>query len=234
MTAAAENKEPLLIVAVDGPSAAGKGTIGRGIARHFGLAFLDTGLLYRAVGARLLAAGKDPGDAGAAEAAAQTLEFADLDSPRLRDDAVAQAASKVAAIPAVRRALLGLQRRFAANPPPGPDGIVRGAVLDGRDIGTVVCPDAPIKLFVTASLEARAQRRHRELLGRDGKSIYARVLQDMKERDERDSTRNVAPLTPAPDALVLDTTALNAEAALAAAVNFVSRRWRGESKTALV
>jgi cytidylate kinase len=139
----------------------------------------------------------------------------------------------VAALPTVRAALLGLQRRFAAVPPPGPDGQVRGAVLDGRDIGTVVCPDAPVKLFVTASLEARAQRRHRELLARNGKSIYARVLQDMKERDERDATRNVAPLTPAPDALVLDTTALNAEAALAVAVTFVGRRWRGETLTML-
>jgi CMP/dCMP kinase len=223
----------LLVVAVDGPSAAGKGTLGRGIARHFGLAFLDTGLLYRAVGARLLAAGQDPGDPRAAEAAAEGLQFSELEAPNLRDDAVAQAASKVAAIPGVRQALLGLQRRFAADPPPGPDGQVRGAVLDGRDIGTVVCPDATVKLFITASLEARAQRRHRELLARSGESIYARVLQDMKERDARDSSRAVAPLTPAPDALVLDTTALNTEAALVAAVNFVSRRWRGEKVSSL-
>lgn len=222
-----------LTIAVDGPSAAGKGTLARGLADHFGLAFLDTGLLYRAVAARLLAAGRHPGDVQAAEAAAQALQFDELDAPGLRDDAVAQWASKVAALPPVREALLGLQRRFAAAPPPGPDGRVRGAVLDGRDIGTVVCPDAQVKLFVTASLEARAQRRHRELLARNGKSIYARVLQDMKERDERDATRNVAPLTPAPDALVLDTTALNAEAALAAAVNFVGRRWRGETVSML-
>ncbi|HUL04707.1 MAG TPA: (d)CMP kinase [Candidatus Acidoferrum sp.] len=223
----------LLVVAVDGPSAAGKGTLGRGIARHFGLAFLDTGLLYRAVGARLLAAGQDPADPRAAEAAAKALEFSELDSPALRDDRVAQAASKVAAIPGVRQALLGLQRQFAATPPPGPDGQVRGAVLDGRDIGTVVCPDATVKLFVTASLEARAQRRHQELLGRSGESIYARVLQDMKERDARDSSRAVAPLTPAPDAMVLDTTALSTEAALAAAVTFIGRRWRGEKVSSL-
>jgi cytidylate kinase len=223
----------LLVIAVDGPSAAGKGTLGRGLARHFGLAFLDTGLLYRGVAARLLAAAQDPRDGQAAEAAATALRFDELDSPELRDDAVAQAASKVAAIPAVRDALLGLQRSFAEAPPPGADGKVKGAVLDGRDIGTVVCPDATVKLFVTASLEARAQRRHQELLARTGESIYARVLQDMKERDQRDSTRKAAPLTPAPDALVIDTTALSAEAALAVAVNFVSRRVRGETNAAL-
>jgi cytidylate kinase len=233
MARAPDESERLLIIAVDGPSAAGKGTLGRALARHFGLAFLDTGLLYRGVAARMLAAGQDPADAGAAEAAAKALRFDELDSPNLREDAVAQAASKVAAIPGVRQALLGLQREFARTPPAGPDGKVRGAVLDGRDIGTVVCPDATVKLFVTASLEARAQRRHQELLARNGESIYARVLQDMKERDQRDSTRKAAPLTPAPDALVLDTTALSAEAALAVAVNFVSRRRRGENKTAL-
>ena len=134
----------------------------------------------------------------------------------------------MAAIPAVRAALLGLQRRFATDPPPGPDGRIKGAVLDGRDIGTVVCPEAPIKLFVTASLEARAARRHRELLARSGESIYARVLQDMKERDDRDAKRAVAPLIPAPDALVLDTTGLDAAAALAVAVAHISRRWRDD------
>jgi cytidylate kinase len=233
MAGAADEGRELLVIAVDGPSAAGKGTLARGLARHFGLAFLDTGLLYRAVAARLLATGQDPGDAEAAEAAARALQLAEIDASELRNDAVAQAASKVAAIAAVRHALLDMQRRFAAAPPPGADGMVRGAVLDGRDIGTVVCPQAPVKLFVTASLEARAQRRHRELLALGGESIYARVLQDMKERDERDSTRNVAPLIPAPDALVLDTTALSAEAALAVAVSFVGRRWRGEAVTAL-
>lgn len=233
MAGTSDEARPPLVIAVDGPSAAGKGTLGRGLARHFGLAFLDTGLLYRGVAARLLAAGQDPGDVQAAEAAATALRFDELDAPKLRDDAVAQAASKVAAIPGVREALLGLQRSFAETPPPGPDGKVRGAVLDGRDIGTVVCPDATVKLFVTASLDARAQRRHQELLARNGESIYARVLQDMKERDQRDSTRKAAPLSPAPDALVIDTTALSAEAALAVAVNFVSRRGRGEPKTAL-
>ena len=233
MAGTSDDSGRMLVIAVDGPSAAGKGTLGRALARHFGLAFLDTGLLYRGVAARLLAGGQDPSDVPAAKAAAKALRFDELESPKLRDDAVAQAASKVAAIPAVREALLGLQRGFARTPPPGPDGKVRGAVLDGRDIGTVVCPDATVKLFVTASLEARAQRRHQELLARNGESIYARVLQDMKERDQRDSTRKAAPLTPAPDALVIDTTALSAEAALAVAVSYVSRRGRGETKTAL-
>jgi cytidylate kinase len=229
MKAAAAPPRRLLVVAVDGPSAAGKGTLARGIARHFGLAYLDTGLLYRAVAARLLRAGIDAGDAAAAEAAARAIDMTDLDAPELRDDAMAQGASKVAAIPGVRAALLGLQRRFAADPPAGADGRRTGAVLDGRDIGTVVCPQATVKLFVTASLEARAARRHRELLARNGESIYARVLQDMKERDDRDAKRAVAPLTPAPDALVIDTTALSAEAALAVAVAHIGRRWRGEA-----
>jgi cytidylate kinase len=223
----------LLIVAVDGPSAAGKGTLARGLARHFGLAYLDTGLLYRAVAVRLQTGGRDMGDVQAAAAAARQVNLVDLEDPALRDDAMAQAASKVAAIPAVRQALLEIQRRFAAQPPPAADGNVRGAVLDGRDIGTVVCPDAAAKLFVTASLEARACRRHQELLARKGQSIYARVLQDMKERDARDSTRAVAPLTAASDAMVLDTTAMSAEAALAVAVSFVGRRWRGETVSSL-
>jgi cytidylate kinase len=228
MAGIVEQRSSLLIVAVDGPSAAGKGTLARGIARHFGLAYLDTGLLYRAVAARLRAAGQGPGDVRAATAAAWAVALADLEDPTLRDDSIAQAASKVAAMPEVRQALLGVQRGYAGSPPTATDGRVRGAVLDGRDIGTVVCPNATAKLFVTASLEARACRRHRELLARNGQSIYARVLQDMKERDVRDSTRAVAPLTAASDAMVLDTTAMSAEAALAVAVNFVGRRWRGE------
>jgi cytidylate kinase len=214
-----------LIIAIDGPSAAGKGTLARAIAGHFGLAYLDTGLLYRAVAARLLRAGRDPGDQAAAVAAAQHIELTELNSPELRSDEVAQAASKVAVIPQVRAALLNLQREFACNPPPGPNGALAGAVIDGRDIGTVVCPDAPVKFFVTAAIEARAQRRHRELLARNGESIYARVLQDMRERDERDRNRAVSPLTPAKDAVVVDTTALSPEAMLAVAVAHIERCW---------
>lgn len=219
-----------LIVAVDGPSAAGKGTLARAIASHYGLAYLDTGLLYRAVAARLVRGGHDPGDRTAAERAAQLIDLAELNSPELRDDTIAQAASKVAEIPEVRTALLGLQRRFAANPPAGPDGRVAGAVIDGRDIGTVICPEAPVKFFVTAGPEARAKRRHRELLARYGESIYARVLRDMVERDERDRNRAVSPLTPAADAVVIDTTALGPAAVLAIAIAHIDRSWAGRPR----
>jgi CMP/dCMP kinase len=209
-----------LIVAIDGPSAAGKGTLARRIAAFYGLAHLDSGLLYRAVGARLLAAGQDPQDVAAATAAAREVGFAELDSGVLREEKVAQAASKVAAIPGVREGLLDLQRRFAAAPPPG----FKGTILDGRDIGTVVCPDAGIKLFITASTAARAERRHRELLGRGRESIYARVLQDMTERDARDRGRAISPLIPAADAIVIDTSSLDADATFALALDLIERR----------
>ena len=209
-----------LIVAIDGPSAAGKGTLARRIAAFYGLAHLDSGLLYRAVGARLLAAGQDPQDAEAATAAAREVGFAELDSAVLREEKVAQAASRVAVIPGVREGLLDLQRRFAAAPPPG----FKGTILDGRDIGTVVCPDASIKLFITASTAARAERRHRELLGRGRESIYARVLQDMTERDARDRGRAISPLIPASDAIVIDTSSLDADATFALALDLIERR----------
>lgn len=199
-----------MIIALDGPAASGKGTLARRIARELGYSHLDTGKLYRAVGMAVLRQGGDPTDAAAAEAAARTLDTDTLDDPELGDDAAAQAASKVSAIPAVRAALLEMQRAFAARPP--------GAVLDGRDIGTVVCPEADVKLYVTASDEIRAKRRHKELLDRGKVSIYARVLQDLKERDARDSARSVAPMKPADDAVVLDTTVLDVEAAYAAAM----------------
>ena len=202
-----------MIIALDGPAASGKGTLARRIARELGYAHLDTGKLYRAVGMAVLRQGGDPLDATAAEAAALALDPDTLDDPELGGDEAAQAASRVSAIPAVRAALLEMQRAFAARLP--------GAVLDGRDIGTVVCPDADIKLYVVASDEIRAQRRHKELLDRGKASIYARVLQDLKERDARDSARSVAPMKPAKDALVLDTTALDAEAAYAAAMEHI-------------
>lgn len=213
-----------IVIAVDGPAAAGKGTLARRLARHLGFAFLDTGLLYRATAARLLRGGGQPDDAAAATAAAEALTLADLDSPELRSEAIAQAASRVAAIPAVRAALLEMQRRFAAQPPDG----APGAVLDGRDIGTVVCPDADAKLFVTATPQVRAARRTREILGgreligAEAEGIYARVLQDMIERDARDSSRAVSPLAPARDALVIDTSALDPDAAFAAALAHIS------------
>ncbi len=202
-----------MIVAVDGPAASGKGTLARRIARELGYAHLDTGKLYRAVGLAVLRGGGDPSDPAAAEAAAQALDPDSLDDPELAGDDAAQAASKVSAIPAVRAALLEMQRTFAGRAP--------GAVLDGRDIGTVVCPDADIKLYVTASDEIRAQRRHKELLQRGKASIYARVLQDLRERDARDSARSVAPMKPAEDAVVLDTDRLDAEAAFTAAMELI-------------
>lgn len=209
-----------MIVAIDGPSAAGKGTLARRLAAALDFAYLDTGLLYRAAAARLLDRGGDPDDAESAAQAAASLRLADLEPEALRGDRVAQAASRLAALPAVRQALLAVQRRFAQRPPDGK----AGAVLDGRDIGTVVCPEAEVKLFVTADPETRAARRHKELLERGEASIYARVLAEMRERDERDSARSAAPLRPARDAIVLDTSALDPEQAFRAAMDIVAPR----------
>ncbi len=206
-----------MIIALDGPAASGKGTLARRLARYFDLAHLDTGLLYRAVGLAVLKAGGDPEDERLAEAAAGTVDLAALDDPALRSDAVGNAASTVAAMPGVRAALVDLQRGFAHAPPGGK----KGAVLDGRDIGTVICPDAGVKLFVTASLEVRAERRHKELRTRGLDSIYARVLEDLRTRDARDAARSVAPLKPAADAIVLDTSTLDAEEAFQAALGHV-------------
>ena len=212
-----------MIVAIDGPSASGKGTLARRLAEALDFAYLDTGMLYRAVGAAVLAAGADPGEPAAAVEAARAIELSDLERPGLRGEAVGQAASIVAVMPGVRGVLLGLQRRFAATPPGGK----AGAVLDGRDIGTVVCPEAEVKIFVTASLEGRARRRHKQLLERGEASIYARVVQEMRARDRRDSERAAAPLRPAPDAVVLDTNALDAGAAFRAALEIVDSRCAG-------
>ena len=186
-------------VAIDGPAAAGKGTIARAVAAHFGLAYLDTGLLYRAVGAK----------AGDPVAAARGLTADDLARPDLRSLAAGQAASRVAAIPEVRAALVDYQRRFARQP--------GGAVLDGRDIGTVICPDAEVKLYVTASAEVRAHRRWLEVGGDE-----AAVLAEVRERDARDMGRADAPLRAAVDAVVIDTSAMSIEAAVAAAVAAVA------------
>ncbi|MCP4330401.1 MAG: (d)CMP kinase [Alphaproteobacteria bacterium] len=209
-----------MIIAVDGPSAAGKGTLARRLAAHFDYAYLDTGSLYRALALSLRAAGTDPQDADAAAAAARALDLDLVDSPRLRDDDIAAVASVVAAYPEVRRVLNDVQRRFAASPPGGK----AGAVIDGRDIGTVVCPDADAKIFVTASAEARARRRHKELIDGGQNSIYARVLQDLTERDARDSGRDVAPLKVAIDAFMLDTTDLDADAAFEATLAYLKSR----------
>ena len=209
-----------MIIAIDGPAAAGKGTLARRVAEHFNLAYLDTGLLYRAVGKKILDFGNDPEDAAAAETVARALNAQDLNADGLRVDVVAQAASKVSAVPGVRAALLDFQRDFAKTPPEGSNG----AVLDGRDIGTIVCQEATAKLFITASTEVRANRRFKELHQADTGAIYARVLEDMKERDERDSSRSFAPLVPANDANVIDTSHLSANQVFDQALIFIATK----------
>ncbi len=208
------------VIAVDGPAASGKGTLGRRLAEHFGLAYLDTGLLYRATARQLLQSGGEPDDGEAATAAARAVDVARLDPAALRDDETANAAGVVAAHPGVRAALIDVQRSFAAHPPGG----APGAVLDGRDIGPVICPDAPVKIFVEASLEVRARRRHKELQARGLKSIYSRVLRDMRERDARDRSRAFAPLVPADDACVLDTTDSDEDLVFQSALAFIASR----------
>lgn len=204
-----------VIIAIDGPAASGKGTLARRLAAHFRLPHLDTGLLYRAVGARCLAEGV-LADEAASVRAAHALDVAALDPDALRTAALGEAASVVAARPQVRAALLELQRRFAAQP--------GGAVLDGRDIGTVICPDADAKLFVTAKPEVRAERRFLELRGRGEDIAYDAVLEDIRRRDERDSGRAAAPLTMADDAVLLDTSTLDIPGAFAAALAAVEAR----------
>jgi len=205
-----------LVIAIDGTAASGKGTLARRLAGHYGLPHMDTGAIYRACAKRLLDAGGDPDDPAAAARAAAAVVPEDLDAPALRADAVAQAASKVSAVPGVRAALLDLQRDFAARP--------GGAVLDGRDIGTVVCPGADAKIFVTAETAVRARRRFEELRARGETVIYDAVLQDMEARDARDSRRKIAPLRPADDALVLDTSTLAPDAVFERARAFVDER----------
>lgn len=193
-------------IAIDGPAAAGKGTISKAVAAHFGFAHLDTGLLYRAVGAKTLD-GTDP------IAAAQALTAEDLEAQDLRSPDVAQAASRVAVIGEVRAALVDFQRAFARR--------AGGAVLDGRDIGTVICPNAEAKLFVTASAEVRAERRYQELVGKGTQTSFETVLADVKERDARDRDRAEAPMVAARDATVIDTSALSIEDAIAAAITAI-------------
>jgi cytidylate kinase len=211
---------PSFVIAIDGPTASGKGTLAKRLARHLGFAHLDSGLLYRAVGLALLRAGKDPADQGAAVAAAQALDPAGLSDPELRSERTGQADSVVAAIPAVRAALLDFQRHFAASPPGG----ARGVVLDGRDIGTVVCPAANAKIFLDAGVEERAARREKELRERGAPIIEGAVLRDLQERDARDRNRAVAPLIRAGDAYVLDTTGMDADQAFAKALAYVRSR----------
>jgi CMP/dCMP kinase len=207
-----------MIIAIDGPAASGKGTLGKRIAGHYGLAHLDTGLLYRAVAYELIQAGKPLTDEAEAAIAARKLDIDSLDDETLRGAEMGAAASRVAAYPGVRAALVQLQRAFAARP--------EGAVLDGRDIGTVICPEAEVKLFVTATAEERANRRFRELAGRGDPITYDQVLADIRARDERDTGRAVSPLRQAADATLLDTTKMDIDAAFRAAVAIVDAATR--------
>lgn len=205
-----------LLIAVDGPAASGKGTLARRIADHYGLGYLDTGSLYRATAMRVLYTNQKPEDVAAAAAAARAIQPQDLANPKIRGERIGQAASIVSAIPEVRQALLDYQHQFARR-----DG---GAVLDGRDIGTVICPDADIKLFITASLEARAKRRHRQLQDYGVSVDFDSVLEDLRERDARDAGRSIAPLKPAPDAIVLDTSAMSANEVYQYVMDLLNKR----------
>jgi cytidylate kinase len=202
-----------LVIAIDGPAASGKGTLARRLAEHYDLRHLDTGLTYRAVAQALVAAGMPLDDEAIAERVASNVDFAKLDRELLSQHGVGEAASRVAVMPAVRRALVEKQRNFAQIPP--------GAVLDGRDIGTVVCPDAAVKLYVTASAEERARRRHEEILAQGDEADYEQILADIRRRDARDMGRTDSPLKPAADAHLLDTSEMDIEAAFLAAKGFV-------------
>lgn len=208
-----------IVIAIDGPAASGKGTLARRLAAHYGFAYLDTGSLYRAVGHAVMASGKNPADEDAALAAARALDVSRIDEKAIRTREAGEAASLVAVMQPVRDAILDFQRDFAANPPGGK----RGAVLDGRDIGTVVCPDAKVKLFVTARPEIRAHRRWLELKSSGSDVSEAQVLEDTKERDRRDAERATSPMRPAADAHLLDTSDLSIEAAFGEAVRIIEK-----------
>ena len=213
------------VIAIDGPAASGKGTIATGLARELGLPVLDSGLLYRAVGVTLLRRGGDLGDAAAAAEVARALDPAGLEDPAFRTREAGEAASRVAAYPEVRQALLEFQRAFAAQ--------AGGAVIDGRDIGTVIAPEAPAKLFVTATPEVRAERRFRQLTGQGEDVGYEDVLADIRRRDERDSSRAASPLVKAEDAALLDTTQMSISQAADAARRIVEEaraRWEASRR----
>ena len=214
------------VIAVDGTAASGKGTLARRLARQLGYSYLDTGLLYRATGYMTLSLYPDQEDITEEMAieAVQAIRPETMKNAALRDEETTQRSSKVAAMPLVRAALIEQQRNFAKNPTDG----AGGAILDGRDIGTVICPNADHKIYVDADLEIRAARRVKELLERGDEAIHARVLQDMQERDARDSSRSIAPLVPADDAFIMDTTRVDADAVFTAALEFISKR--NESK----
>ena len=221
MTENTEDQAPVPpVIAIDGTAASGKGTLARKLATALNLPHLDTGKLYRYVGLSILKTGGDPGDRETAEAAVmvivQAMDPKNLSDPALMSDEAGQAASKVATMTKVRKSLMHYQRRFATQ--------AGGAILDGRDIGTVICPNAPLKLFVDASAEIRAQRRHKELQNRGLTVMYDAVLADMRERDARDRERATAPMKPAPDAVIIDTTNMNADEAFAFVRNLARER----------
>jgi CMP/dCMP kinase len=211
-----------MIIAIDGPAASGKGTLGKRLAAHYGLRHLDTGLIYRAVAKALLDAGHSPRNQARAVAAAESLDPTGFDEGALKSQAVGEAASVISAIPEVRGALLAFQRRFGREPP--------GAVLDGRDIGTVIFPAAEVKIFVTATPEVRARRRMAELAAAGAAAGEAEVLADIRRRDERDMARPTAPLKPAPDAHLLDTTQLDIDAAFRAAIDIIEAVRAGRAR----
>ncbi|MBR7158928.1 MAG: (d)CMP kinase [Alphaproteobacteria bacterium] len=216
------------VIAVDGPSAAGKGTIAKMLADHFGFGFLDTGSLYRSVAWLMLEAGYDPADEEAAEKTAFSLTKNNLyelnANPNIRLEKVGKAASVVSAIPKVRKALFEVQRNFAENPYFADKTPAKGAVLDGRDIGNNICPDAEVKLFITAETKIRAERRYKELLSKGFSVIYDDVLADMEARDLRDKSRAVNPMRPAEDAYIIDTSALDIDSVFAAALAYAKER----------
>ena len=209
-----------MIVAIDGPAASGKGTIAKKLAEYFNLSYLDTGTLYRAVALQLLTKGMNEKDSQSAEKVARQVSIASIDHTGIRTQAVSDLASKIAAIPGVRQELLDRQRRFAQNPDPGKDG----AILDGRDIGTVVCPHADFKIFIMADLEIRAKRRWKELLQSDPTVIYCEVLEEMRSRDERDTNRKDAPLAVTSGALVIDTSNNSIDVSFNEAKNWIMSR----------
>lgn len=216
------------VIAVDGPAASGKGTLSRRLANYYGLAYLDTGMLYRGVGWLLLNKSADPRDEAAAAAVANEFDLRQIEGANIRTADVGKAASVVAAHTDVRAALLDFQRNFSISPP----GRVRGAILDGRDIGTVICPDALVKFYVTATPEVRAERRWKDLRAHDPSATLERTLEDIKRRDARDSGRDSAPMRPAPDAEFMDTTAMDPDTAFARACRIVDQALEGRGDDA--
>ena len=217
-----------MIIRIDGPAAAGKGTLAAALAKHYKLAYFDTGMVYRAVGLQMVLQKLDLTDESAAEKVAKQLTFTQMMElsrhPDFRSDVGGQAASKVSAFPKVRAALLKMQQDFSLNPVFADGTPANGAVYDGRDTGTVVCPHADIKFFVTASMEVRAERRYKEFVAKGINTTYEKVLQDMTERDKRDSERATAPLKPAEDAVMMDTSTMNSEQEIAAAIKIIEER----------